>query len=536
MDAEQGRPEAPSRKIRRISAYRFLALLILPAALLLGVAGLAVFLSLDTIRQITDSLEEEHLPGILDSQRTVDNINVLRSEAAVVFMAEDPGQRRAARLKVQALVAESVFEQSPEITGFAKTVQELTQKLDNARKRSDEASDALHLNELRLSGVLALLRHAAGDVHTLEPTHSSRHVTSPAREKDKAQYERARKSFEPMLALCRRMDLTPALSEDCAAFQRDLRVVGQAWNEKGEADQEALMLWRSLDASLQDLSNAASSEEFQRAYAGMEGLRAEARSMRNGFYISIALLAAMVLGTVAVLHRHILSPISLAAQELRQIRFGSPAKALPPVRIRELQQLLDLVPSLRGYLKDLAARSGALEQEKNKYENLSLVDALTGVPNRRSFDARLAQSACCASVGMLMIDVDLFKNYNDSLGHLAGDKCLVATARAMQATLYRHDDTLFRYGGEEFAVILEDVVAQQALAVAERIMDRIRSLRLPHPDSAVAPYVTVSIGVAVARRGEGCSGAELVARADKALYRAKAGGRDRICLYGDEDA
>ena len=215
---------------------------------------------------------------------------------------------------------------------------------------------------------------------------------------------------------------------------------------------------------------------------------------------------------------------------------GSPAKALPPVRIRELQQLLDLVPSLRGYLKDLAARSGALEQEKNKYENLSLVDALTGVPNRRSFDARLAQSACCASVGMLMIDVDLFKNYNDSLGHLAGDKCLVAVARAMQATLYRHDDTLFRYGGEEFAVILEDVVAQQALAVAERIMDRIRSLRLPHPDSAVAPYVTVSIGVAVARRGEGCSGAELVARADKALYRAKAGGRDRICLYGDEDA
>lgn len=118
MDAEQGRPEAPSRKIRRISAYRFLALLILPAALLLGVAGLAVFLSLDTIRQITDSLEEEHLPGILDSQRTVDNINVLRSEAAVVFMAEDPDQRRAARLKVQALVAESVFERSPEITGL----------------------------------------------------------------------------------------------------------------------------------------------------------------------------------------------------------------------------------------------------------------------------------------------------------------------------------------------------------------------------------------------------------------------------------
>ena len=277
MDAERGRPEAPFGKVRRISAYRFLALLILPAALLLAVAGLAVFLSLDTIRQITDSLEEEHLPGILDSQRTVDNINVLRSEAAVVFMAEDPDQRRAARLKVQALVAESVFEQSPEITGFAKTVQELTQKLDNARKRSDEASDTLHLNELRLSAVLARLKLAVGVVDTLEPTHSSRHVTSSLREKDMAQYERARKSFEPVLALCRRTDLASALREDCAAFQRDLRVVGRTWNQKGASDQEALMLWRSLDASLQDLSNAASNEEFQRAYAGMEGLRAEAR-------------------------------------------------------------------------------------------------------------------------------------------------------------------------------------------------------------------------------------------------------------------
>ena len=161
----------------------------------------------------------------------------------------------------------------------------------------------------------------------------------------------------------------------------------------------------------------------------------------------------------------------------------------------------------------------------------SMVDALTGVANRRSFDARLAESARCASVGMLMIDVDLFKNYNDSLGHPAGDKCLADVARAMQTTLYRHNDALFRYGGEEFAVILEDATERQALAVAERIMSGIRSLRLPHPDSVVAPHVTVSIGVAVARREEGGSGADLVARADSALYQAKARGKRRYAFY-----
>ena len=535
MDAERERPGG-GRDIGRIGAYRFLALLMLPAVLLLGGAGLVVFLSLDSIRVITDSLEEEHLPGILNSQRTMDNINVLRSESAVVFMAEDPRQRRAALLKARALVAESVFEQSPQIRDAAKTVQDLILKLAAARKRSDDASDRLHLNELRLSSVLGGLKLALGDVQTLEPTHNSRHVTSAAGETDKARYERARKSFEPVLELCRRTDLSFAQRETCSAFQRDLRVVGQAWNEKGEADLEARALWKELDVTLEDLNNAASNEEFQRAYAGMEGLRAEARSMRIGFYVSIGLLTAMLLGGVAVLHRHILSPISLAAHELRQIRFGSPARQLPPVRIHELQQLLDLVPSLRVYLTELAARSGALEQEKNRYESLSLVDALTGVANRRSFDARLAESARCASVGMLMIDVDLFKNYNDSLGHPAGDKCLADVARAMQTTLYRHNDALFRYGGEEFAVILEDATERQALAVAERIMSGIRSLRLPHPDSVVAPHVTVSIGVAVARREEGGSGADLVARADSALYQAKAGGRDRVCLYGAEGA
>lgn len=359
-------------------------------------------------------------------------------------------------------------------------------------------------------------------------------MTSPAREKDRAQYRRARLSFEPVLAFCRGADLGRAVREDCALFQRELQLVGEAWNEKGLADQQARAIWKRLDASLQDLSNAVSTEEFQRAQASMGSLKAEARKMTIGFYASVAFLACIVLGAVIVLHRHVLSPISLAVRELRQIRFGRPATPLPPVRITELQQLLDLLPSLSGYLAELAARSGELEQEKNKYESLSLVDALTGVGNRRGFDARLAGTGRGTALAMLMIDVDLFKNYNDSLGHQAGDKCLAAVARAMQEALYRRADALFRYGGEEFAVILEHASAPQALAVAQRIMQKIHSLRLPHPASSVAPIITVSIGVAVTGEGERRTDGDLVARADKALYRAKAEGRDRICVSGEE--
>lgn len=537
MDEKPGQRARPrSRQFRRIGAYRFLAIFMLPAVALLIAACVAVFLSLDAIRQISDTLETKHLPGMLDSQRTVDNIGVLRGDAAMVFMAEEPGQRRAARLKTQALVAESVFENSREITDFAKAVLELVLKLDAERNRSDAASDRLHKHELRLSAVLARLKMALGGALTLEPTHGSRHVTSPRREKDMALYRRARQSFEPVLALCRGADIGPAARDDCASFQRELQLVGEAWSEKGLADQQARAIWKRLDASLRDLSNAVSTEEFQRTQAAMESLKSEARKMTAAFYASAAFLACIVLGAVLILHRHVLSPISLAARELRQIRFGRPSTPLPPVRITELQQLLDLLPSLSGYLAELAARSGELEQEKNKYESLSLVDALTGVGNRRGFDARLAGIGHEVALSMLMIDVDLFKNYNDSLGHQAGDKCLAAVARAMQEALYRRADALFRYGGEEFAVILEHASAPQALAVAERIMKKIHSLRLPHPASSVAPIITVSIGVAGAGEGERRAGGDLVARADKALYRAKAEGRDRICVSGEEGA
>lgn len=151
--------------------------------------------------------------------------------------------------------------------------------------------------------------------------------------------------------------------EDYALFQRELQIVGEAWNEKANADQQAWALWKRLHASLQDWSNAVSSEEFQRAQAGMESLKAEARKMTIGFYTAVIFLVCIVLGAVILLHRHVLSPISLMAGEMRQIRFGRPSMPLSPARIREVQPLLDLLPSLNGYLAGLVERSGELEQK-----------------------------------------------------------------------------------------------------------------------------------------------------------------------------
>ncbi|MDO9453022.1 MAG: diguanylate cyclase [Stagnimonas sp.] len=163
---------------------------------------------------------------------------------------------------------------------------------------------------------------------------------------------------------------------------------------------------------------------------------------------------------------------------------------------------------------------------------LVLLDALTGVNNRRAFDERFEQEFLRAArghgaLGLLMVDVDHFKLYNDTYGHQAGDKCLRQVAQALTATLKRPSDFVARYGGEEFAVLLPDADMAGALAAAELLLQRVRELALPHSTSSVGDFVSISIGVAVAKppvRGEL---ENFMAKADQRLYKAKHAGRNR---------
>ena len=172
----------------------------------------------------------------------------------------------------------------------------------------------------------------------------------------------------------------------------------------------------------------------------------------------------------------------------------------------------------------------ALEEHLRR---LSLNDALTGVANRRAFEARLTEEWRRASRGntplsVLLIDVDHFKAYNDTLGHLAGDDCLRAVANRLQASLRRPEDLLARYGGEEFAVLLPATNAAGAALFAHHVQTHLRKAALPHPASPVSRHLTISIGGSCMQPTADSSPSALIAAADAALYRAKAGGRDRV--------
>jgi diguanylate cyclase (GGDEF)-like protein len=188
--------------------------------------------------------------------------------------------------------------------------------------------------------------------------------------------------------------------------------------------------------------------------------------------------------------------------------------------------------------------SGMVEREKRLMDHAeslrarSYVDGLTGIANRRYFDVALDRELRRAQrlggkLSLLMVDIDSFKAYNDHFGHQQGDTCLSTVAQALAAKLKRPADVAARYGGEEFAAILPDTSVEQAALLANAIREHIAALALPHAPSAHWPMVTLSIGVAAFDPAHLKDPAALVEAADKALYAAKHGGRNRVVVDGE---
>ncbi|MFN6487146.1 MULTISPECIES: EAL domain-containing protein [unclassified Nostoc] len=182
-----------------------------------------------------------------------------------------------------------------------------------------------------------------------------------------------------------------------------------------------------------------------------------------------------------------------------------------------------------------------LQQANQELQRLACSDGLTQVANRRCFDdtfnaqwQRLAQEQ--GSLSLILCDVDYFKLYNDTHGHLAGDDALRHVAKAISQIVKHPTYLVARYGGEEFAVILPNIGIERAIAVARDIQNNVSALHLPHPYSDVSEFITLSLGVATITPHSQLSPATLIAAADQGLYQAKAQGRNCVVQIDCDDA
>jgi diguanylate cyclase (GGDEF)-like protein len=194
-------------------------------------------------------------------------------------------------------------------------------------------------------------------------------------------------------------------------------------------------------------------------------------------------------------------------------------------RVRNLIQQSQLIKS----------QLSELQQANQNLQLLANLDSLTKLANRRGFDQYIQQEwermkRIRAPLSLIMCDVDYFKNYNDKYLHPTGDKCLIKVAMAMRNTVRRSGDLVARYGGEEFAVILPNTDALGAVYVAENIRSAVKDLHIAHEASAVSPYVSMSLGVSTIIPTQETEPQNLIDAADRALYQAKAQGRDRVVM------
>jgi diguanylate cyclase (GGDEF)-like protein len=245
--------------------------------------------------------------------------------------------------------------------------------------------------------------------------------------------------------------------------------------------------------------------------------------------IASAVLFALV-GAWWGSERFVLRP--LRALAAKAARYGEGDYSLSAAAFKWPPEFAPLNQALEGMAQQLAARENVLIEENRQLETLAQLDGLTGVANRRSFDARLrAEWSASARTGhplsLLMIDVDHFKRFNDRYGHPSGDACLKAIAACLSKGGLRWNDFIARYGGEEFAVVLPSLPAPAAMDVAERLRLAVFDLALENNQSPVG-RITVSIGVA-ALVGDGSQDAgALIEAADAALYNAKRRGRNIV--------
>ena len=204
-------------------------------------------------------------------------------------------------------------------------------------------------------------------------------------------------------------------------------------------------------------------------------------------------------------------------------------------RVRSALNLKHETTRRKNREQELIEVTRQLKAANETLQKLSFIDGLTGIANRRYFNDILDKEynkieAEKIPLSLIMVDIDYFKDFNDTYGHIGGDDCLKAVAYALKNTLKRDNDTVARYGGEEFAIILPNTTEKDAYIVAEELRASIESAGITHQKSKCADCVTVSMGVVTKHPRHILSQNNMISAADKALYRSKRNGRNKVSV------
>jgi diguanylate cyclase (GGDEF)-like protein len=254
-------------------------------------------------------------------------------------------------------------------------------------------------------------------------------------------------------------------------------------------------------------------------------------ALSNGVYtqetwfIGGFILLAVMICTILALYTHAIKRLRILTRKIRNMTTEPILTHSSKDEIDELFHVFDQF-------------SDTINTQNQRLETLSLTDSLTNIANRRAFDRRLFYElsndrTLQIDLSVVLIDVDFFKQYNDTYGHVSGDEALQKIAMMLSHTIQNSTNLIARYGGEEFVAILPNKTAKESNLVAQNIMQAIRLANIKHRMSDISDRITISIGIATRTKGESSDIDTLMKKADMALYYSKNQGRNQATHIDD---
>ena len=514
--------------------------------LILGVVGWMSLVSLADIVKSADESRDVHIPDILARQRSAMNVERLGRFGETIFHSADSSVRRSSRLKARILMQDLAFEPQSATHSEAQKVFKGISAIARIRDKQDAlrgevralergvadlvvAADVVRVGRLGGSDRQGL-GHAVTSLseawRTLDQVlHGDGDGADALASAMDGRFEAAAAS----LAKVSRIDGPERLRARLASARADAAKAVELYRGVLEYDAEASALWTDITAKLEKLADSIATDAGLRAATMAGDIAEQAGRVRQVELVLNGVLVSLLLLLAWVFKRHVLDPILAVTRSLDAVHAGNRAvPGGPRALFSELDSIGKAVERYAGVLRELRASN-------EKLHSLSMRDSLTGLSNRRHFDVALAQEAQRATrnerdLSLLMLDVDHFKQFNDTYGHMTGDTCLAMVADVLRAATRRAGELAARYGGEEFALILPDVSLSEARNIAERIRAGIEDLSVPCL-SGKRTRVTLSIGVASLNKDADVKA--LVEAADAALYRAKEKGRNLVCADGE---
>ena len=503
----------------------FLLLFLIPFALVIGIFPYLLYQDFKQIDARSVEMQTSSVPKIMRSQRSYINVERLTFSLAQMMDAQNQSEARAAYIDATAVVSEVIFDGSTAESDVRRLASNIT-KLWRQRLRIEKMRESIFATWYELleisKGLDPNLTNEFLKPEVMQPFLGILYFKQVL--DDRISIDKDPR-LQALLSLCENKDTfrCKSLNSTVDSFVSQVNLhreqVIKTQNLINKVNEQTAYLKSVLiEKEIDFISNEIS--VIQKAAKSYEPLMVTFLSLIVAFIIVFTLLSHWILVKP-------LQQIALAISKFNRDEKSS----LPKTNVYELKKILDLLSHLFADVIEKNLEHEKISKENEKLVNLSMQDGLTKVLNRRSYEIyRLQNPNFKVHCAILMIDIDHFKKLNDSMGHQKGDQTLQEVAKTLKQNI-RPEDKVFRYGGEEFCIILKNISYQDALRRAQELCKAVRDLKLPNV--GVQGQVTISVGFYYVDDEKNSHIDQSLANADAALYEAKESGRDRVGNFQD---